>query len=94
MAGIAVAHYVAKRYDKAIEWGRKAVQQAPNMSGIHRILVASLAQAGQIDEARITLARLRELQPEISLAWAERMVPYTPAQMPHFLEGLRKAGLQ
>jgi len=94
MAGIAVAHYVAKRYDKAIESGRKAVQQGPSVAGIYRILIASLAQAGQIDEARIMLARLRELQPEVSLAWAERMVPYTPRHMPHFLEGLRKAGLQ
>jgi adenylate cyclase len=94
MAGVAVAHYLAKRYDKAIEWGRKAVQQAPGIAGIYRILIASLAQAGQISEAHMMLARLRELQPEISLAWAERTVPYTPAQMPHFLEGLRKAGLQ
>ena len=94
MAGIAVAHYLARRYDEAIEWGRKAVQQAPSMAGIHRVLIASLAQAGHIDEAHTSLARLRELQPEISLAWAERMIPYTPAQMPHFLEGLRKAGLQ
>jgi adenylate cyclase len=94
MSGIAVAHYVAKRYDAAIEWGRKAVQHSPSMSGIQRILIASLAQNGQLEEAEIRLARLRELQPEISIEWAERMVPYTPAQMPHFLEGLRKAGLR
>ena len=93
MAGIAVAHYLAKRYHQAIEWGHKAVQQCPSVTGIYRILIASLAQAGQIDEARALLAGLREMQPEISLAWVERMVPYTPAQMPHFLDGLKKAGL-
>jgi adenylate cyclase len=94
MGGIAVSHYCAKRYDKAIEWGRKAVQQGPSVAGIYRVLIASLAQAGQVDEAHMVLARLREMQPEISLAWVERMVPYTPREMPHFLEGLRKAGLQ
>jgi hypothetical protein len=43
---------------------------------------------------RVALAHIREAQPEISLAWAEKMVPYTPAQMPHFLDGLKMAGLQ
>jgi adenylate cyclase len=93
MAGIAVAHYLAKRYDQAIEWGRKAVQQGPSISGIYRILIASLAQAGQINEAHALLVRLREMQPELSLSWIERMVPYTARQMPHFLDGMRKAGL-
>jgi hypothetical protein len=57
------------------------------------LLVASLAQAGRIDEARAMLAHFRIMQPELSLAWAEKMVPYTAAHMPHFLEGLKKAGL-
>jgi hypothetical protein len=52
-----------------------------------------LAQAGRIDEARAVLARICELQPQISIAWVERMVPYTAAQMPRFVEGLLKAGL-
>jgi adenylate cyclase len=94
MAGIAVAHYCARRYDHAIEWARKAVRQGPSVMGIQRVLIASLAQSGQIDEARVALAHIREAQPEISLAWAEKMVPYTPAQMPHFLGGLKMAGLQ
>jgi pentatricopeptide repeat protein len=93
MAGIAVAHYCAKRYDQAIEWGRNGIQQGPSITGLYRVLIASLAQAGHIEEARALLTRLREMQPELSLAWIERMVPYTAAQMPHFLEGMRKAGL-
>ena len=93
MAGIAVAHYLARRYDQAVDWARKAVQQGPSITGIHRILIASLAQAGQIEESRAMLAHLREMQPELSLAWIERMVPYTAEQMPHFLDGMRKAGL-
>lgn len=93
MGGMAVAHYLAGRFEPAIEWARKAVQQAPNVTAPHRILCASLAQAGRLDEARAVLARVREMQPYISIDWVERMVPYTPAQMPQFLDGLRKAGL-
>ena len=91
--GMAVAHYLAGRYEQAIEWSRKAVHQGPSITAPHRILCASLAQAGRLDEARATLARIREMQPHISIAWVEDMVPYTPAQLPRFLDGLRKAGL-
>jgi TolB-like protein/Tfp pilus assembly protein PilF len=92
--GLAVAHYLAGRYTEAVGFGRKALQQRHGMTAGHRIYVASLAQAGQIDEARSALARLKELLPEISIAWIEQYVPYTPDQMPKFLEGMRKAGLQ
>jgi Flp pilus assembly protein TadD len=93
MGGMAVAHYLAGRYAQAVEWARKAVQQGPSVTAPHRILCASLAQAGCIDEARAVLTRVKEMQPYISIDWVERMVPYTPTQMPHFVEGLRKAGL-
>ena len=42
---------------------------------------------------RAALARLRELLPEISIAWIERNLPFTPAPMAKFLEGFRKVGL-
>ncbi|MBI2748512.1 MAG: adenylate/guanylate cyclase domain-containing protein [Burkholderiales bacterium] len=92
--GLAVAHYLAGRYSEAIGFGRRALQQRDGMTGGHRIYCASLAQAGQIDEARAALKRLKELQPDISIAWCEKYVPYTPGPMPRFLEGMRKAGLQ
>ncbi len=92
--GLAGAHYLAGRYTEAIGFGRKALQQRHGWTGAHRIYVASLAQAGQIDEARAELARLKELHPEMSVAWIEKYVPYTPSQMPKFLEGMRKAGLE
>jgi adenylate cyclase len=91
---IACAHYLAGRYNEAVSFGRKALQERHGWTGAHRIYIASLAQAGQIDEARAELQRLRELQPNISIAWIEQNVPYTPDQMPKFLEGMRKAGLE
>jgi hypothetical protein len=38
--------------------------------------------------------RLQELRPEISIAWIERNLPFTPGPMAEFLKGMRKAGLQ
>ena len=91
---LAAAHYLAGRYTEAVSFGRKAMQQRFGLTNGHRIYCASLAQAGQIDEARAALARLKELQPEMSIAWIEKYVPYTPGPMAKFLEGMRKAGLE
>jgi len=87
-------HYQAGRYAQAVGFGRKAIQQRFELTNGHRIYIASLAQAGRLEEARAALTRLQELHPENSIAWIERNVPYTPAPMAKFLEGLRKAGLQ
>ena len=44
-------------------------------------------------EAQVAMAKLRERQPNVSVEWIKRYVPYTSRAMPHFLEGMRKAGL-
>jgi TolB-like protein/Tfp pilus assembly protein PilF len=93
-AALAAAHYLAGRYAEAAAFGHKAIQQRYELTNGHRIYVASLAQAGRVDEARAALARLQELLPEISIEWIERNIPYTPGPMAKFLEGFRKAGLQ
>jgi len=91
---LAAAHYLEGRFSEAVRFGRKATQLSPQLSGAHRIYIASLAQAGQIDEAREALQRLKELQPMISIAWIERYVPYTASAMTKFIDGMRKAGLE
>jgi adenylate cyclase len=91
---LAAAHYLAGRYTEAFGCARKAMQQRFGLTNSHRIYIASLAQAGKIDEARAALAKLQELQPENSVAWIERNIPYTPGPMAKFLEGMQKAGLK
>ena len=90
---LAAAHYAAGRFAEAVGFGRQAVQQRQGFSGGHRIYVASLAQAGQIDDARTALDRLKELQPELSVAWIEQNAPWTALPMAKYVEGMRKAGL-
>lgn len=93
-SGMGTAHYYAHRYDEAIEWSRKAIRERPGYTAAHRILCASLAQAGKTEETMAAAATLRQLQPDISIAWIERNVPYTPRAIPHFLDGMRKAGIE
>ncbi len=67
--------------------------EQPGRMGSWRTLSASLAQAGRTEEAKEAMATLRNLQPNLSIAWIEQHVPYTERAMPHFIEGMRKAGL-
>jgi TolB-like protein/class 3 adenylate cyclase/Flp pilus assembly protein TadD len=92
--GLGAAHYLAGRYAEAIGYGRKAVQQRSRFAPGHRLLCASLAQGGQVEEARAILDRLRDLQSDISIAWMEQNFPAQPGPMAKFVEGMRKAGLQ
>ncbi len=91
---IGVAHYLAGDYSQAVEWTRRAVQMRPELVSAQRIHCASLAQDGEIEEAKAVLDRIRRLQPDISRSLLERTLPYSrPSDMAHFLEGLHKAGL-
>jgi hypothetical protein len=50
--------------------------------------------AGQCELAAAALGGLRRTQPNISLAWIAREMPIRqPAEMEHYLEGFRRAGL-
>jgi TolB-like protein len=92
-AALASAHYQAGRYTEAVEYGRRALSPREGLIAGHRIYIASLAQADRIDEARASLQRLREMHPDISIAWIEKYVPYTAGPMAKFVEGMRKAGV-
>lgn len=92
--GLAIAHYLAGRFAEAVEYSRMTLQQRSAFTAGHRIHVASLAQAGQIDEALEALTQLKTMHPDLSVAWIEQNVPYTRSAMAKFIEGMRKAGLQ
>ncbi|HYM33089.1 MAG TPA: adenylate/guanylate cyclase domain-containing protein [Candidatus Cybelea sp.] len=93
-AGLAIVRYFTGRYAEAVEYSNKALQQRSTFTAGYRIHIASLAQAGRVDEAREALARLKEWHPDLSIGWIEQNVPYTAGPMAKFLEGMRKAGLE
>ena len=93
MIGLGHAHYQAKRYNEAVKHTHNALQQRPEHFGALRQLSASLAQAGRTEEARAMLGRLKQLQKDVSLAWAKENLFLGPGAMTHYLDGLRKAGL-
>lgn len=94
LGGIAIAHYAAGRFAESARFATEALRLRPGFQGAQRQRTASLAQAGQIDEARTALAIARRNHPALSLDWIRASVPYqTPELMEHYLDGMRKAGL-
>jgi len=94
--GLAFAHFVARRYEKAVEWADRCLREQPRFSSVIRLRVASCAHLGRIEEAQQWLQRLLELQPGFTIAECKAF--YTAMQFPSevvdvYVDGLRKAGL-
>lgn len=90
----AYAQFVGHNYDEAMRLSREAIRQRGDFVGGHRVLTAAAGMAGQDDVAKAALRALRRVQPNISLAWiADQMPIQRDADREHYLEGLRRAGL-
>ena len=73
---------------------REGIRQRLDFVGGHRVLTAAAAMAGEMDVAKAALEELRRAQPNISLAWIANHLPFKGAGREHFLEALRRAGLE
>ena len=79
--------------ENAVAWGERAVERNPNHMITYRTLIAALAHADRVEEARSRLARLLELVPGISMSTlAEQTVLKRSRRLDYVLGGLRKAG--
>jgi TolB-like protein/cytochrome c-type biogenesis protein CcmH/NrfG len=91
----AYCQYVGKNYDEAVRLCREALRQRSDFVGAHRVLTAAAAMAGRNDVAKIALQDLRAAQPNISLGWIERRMPFErDADRKHYLRGFQLAGLK
>ena len=88
------ALYILKRYDEAIEAFNDVVASNPGAERAHVWLAAALAQAGQPVDAEWEIEQVLAVNPEFSLEHARTTYPFRRrADLEHFLNGLRKAGL-
>jgi TolB-like protein/class 3 adenylate cyclase len=83
------AYYNLKQYDAVID----TLTKMNNPTEGQRILAASYAQLGDMDQARNMAARHREAHPNFSLdRWAKVQPDRLEEDTQHFVEGLKKAG--
>ncbi len=87
------AYYTAKNYEAALVPLREASRNNPNSISPRLKLAATLAQLGKIEEAKQTVAEILSLNSDYNVG-LEAHRPYRdPADLEHYLEGLRLAGL-
>ncbi len=92
-SGIALANYLAGRFDTAIDWASRAVHRMPRWYVGHFILIAAHIRAGQQEKARsAVIACLHDL-PKAAIADLDRIPLKDTDEMEKFRACLRKAGL-
>jgi TolB-like protein len=91
--GLALAHYLALRYAKALENAAPVVQLRPDWWLGLIMYTASLAQVGRLAEARTACHDLRRAKPDMTVSALDALPFARASDRDHVADGLRKAGL-
>lgn len=93
LADLSLAHLMLRDFDEARSFGEKAIQSQPWFVRSYQRLASCLGHMGDTERAADVMARLRQRQPDFSLAYIDATYPFRlAADREFFLEGLRKAG--
>jgi adenylate cyclase len=93
LSGLAAAHYQLQHYSQAVEIGRRSwTLNRHYITGLTYV-IAGLAQLERIEDARATLANLKEHDPKLTALRTILKLYKNQAAMDHLLAGLRKAGV-
>ena len=93
--GIALAHFVAGRYERTVEWAAKALAERPHLTWGHRVMAAAYGQLGDRASASVALAGVLRLSPGATIASIVSVMPMESREvLERFAEGLRRAGLE
>ena len=89
------AYFAAKKYEEAIEWAKRSIQQGGN-NYLHFItLAASQYHNGQAEEAKISIKKAENVAPmKLTITQLRRSFYYLDTDfLERWMDGLRKAGL-
>ena len=90
-----LAHLFSKRHELAAEWAEKAVRVPNSHYWANAALVAALGHLNRPDEARSAVVDLLRRRPGFSCSFAKDHLFYLKdsAQIEHYVDGLRDAGV-
>ena len=92
---LAMAHFALHRYEEAVALEQRELQLMPDHHFAHRILAASYAHLGRLDEARAAFEEVLRRTPSLTMAGLKLLLsPEDPDYTDHYIDGLRKAGLK
>jgi adenylate cyclase len=91
--GIGSAKEVARQYDEAAAFYRRALEEKPNAHWLYRNIASSLAGAGRMDEAREAFAEMLRYYPDLTITKFKQAMVCSPATLDDMGANLRKLGL-
>jgi adenylate cyclase len=90
----ALASFQLGRYEDAVELLKQRLARNPITDVSRSLLAACYGHLGRLDEARAAWAELLRVNPDFSLEYRRKVLPYKyPADFEVIVEGLRKAGI-
>lgn len=91
--GIGSANEVARKYDEAAAFYRRALEEKPHAHWLYRNLASSLAGAGRMDEAREAFTEMLRYYPDLTISKFKQAMVCSPATLDDMGANLRKLGL-
>ncbi|MDG2340960.1 MAG: hypothetical protein P8L32_07180 [Paracoccaceae bacterium] len=91
-SGLALAHYMAGRYEVAIEWAERAIHRMPSWYFAHFILAASRVALEQNELAANAVRACRAVLPDVDLADLDRIPLKDSEKLNDLRDRLRLAG--
>jgi len=90
-----LADFGAERYEEAVTWARRSLEERAGYPSAFRLLAASHGQLDQLPEARAAYEEFRRAVPGVTLEATKTQVAWgSPADLERYLDGLRKAGME
>ena len=88
------AYFLMRRYENASAELRRVIKRNPDWLPAHAFLAATLAELGDIEQARAEALEVRRISPGTSTATVSTRLPYEdPATLARVLDAFRTAGL-
>jgi tetratricopeptide (TPR) repeat protein len=93
-AALCLAHYTSGHFKEACQWGRRAVAANPNFTAALRLLAASLAAVGDLEEARLVGRQQTRIEPGFAVqSFCDSYAYRDPERKRELAAHLRAAGL-
>ena len=90
----AMAAYMARQFQLALDWANRSVAENPDYIGGLRVLAAACGQLGRTKKANSTVAKILTLDPTLTCDATTRQLPFrSPGEADLYAQGLRVAGL-
>ncbi len=91
---MAIPYLLLGHFEKAVEFGRRAVELNPGFSASYKVYLSALGHLGREKEAANVRGRLLALEPDLTVSSAVERSPLTLSEdLARYAEGLRRAGM-